>query len=524
MNKEELDVKITEVAKSILSYCIARTSNQIEAEDLAQDIMLEICKSVPNLKNEEAFYGFMWAIAGNVYKEWCKREKKVKEKCCELDDNFSVEELEEEDRTDIHLLRRELTLLAEKYRKAVILYYIDAKSCIEIADILSVSESMVKYLLFKSRQRLKEGIGMERSYGECSYNPKGLQICFWGDGNGQNRYYHLCDSKISQNILFSCYNDKLSEEQISLEIGVSLPYMEDKIKELCEFNLLKREGKRYVTNMVIFTQEFAREVCTKTDGLKEHIANILAQFVSEHENDVRNIGFVGADMDSNTMKWQIVCGILHDAIIDMLQDKIELEYPTDKFGENCFVFGKETGIQSSWESQFTFGAASQTNDEGDEIRFMDFLIHGKKVYHYLGQKPVSNVFLDIAKEKTVHFSTNDKAIATELISCGYVTSGETGLSVNVPVLTEKQYQECKRIFHESAMEISNEAEKILNIVSLTLKNHCPVYLKKQIMQSAYLYLLEDAVSTPIMKLFERKYLLPCEKDNMLPTTYVVLKE
>lgn len=70
MNKEELDVKITEVAKSILSYCIARTSNQIEAEDLAQDIMLEICKSVPNLKNEEAFYGFMWAIAGNVYKEW----------------------------------------------------------------------------------------------------------------------------------------------------------------------------------------------------------------------------------------------------------------------------------------------------------------------------------------------------------------------------------------------------------------------------------------------------------------------
>lgn len=127
MNKEELDVKITEVAKSILSYCIARTSNQIEAEDLAQDIMLEICKSVPNLKNEEAFYGFMWAIAGNVYKEWCKREKKFKEKCCELDDNFSVEELEEEDRTDIHLLRRELTLLAEKYRKAVVLYYIDAK-------------------------------------------------------------------------------------------------------------------------------------------------------------------------------------------------------------------------------------------------------------------------------------------------------------------------------------------------------------------------------------------------------------
>lgn len=524
MNKEELDMKITEVAKSILSYCISRTSNQMEAEDLTQDILIEIYKSAPNLKNEKAFYGFMWAIAGNVYKEWCKHETRDKDKHCVLDENIPVELFEVEDKEDIYLLRRELTLLAEKYRRAIILYYIDGKSCSEIADILLISESMVKYLLFKSRQILKEGMCMERNYGERSYNPKELKICFWGDGTEQNRYYHLCDSKISQNILFTCYNDKLSAEQISLEIGVALPYMEDKLQELCEFDLLKKDGNRYTTNIVIFTQEFVCEVGAKTDELKEHIADILMNFISEHEKDVRNIGFVGCNMQSNIMMWQIVCGILHDAIIEILQDKIKLIYPKDKFGENCFVFGKETEIQSLWKSQFTFGAACQSNSEGDVIQFMDFLIHGKRVYDYLGQKTVANVFLDIAKGKTLDFSENDKIIAAELIRKGYVACNDGELSVNAPILKKEQYQKCKMIFRKSANKIATEAEVLMETVANILKNHCPAHMKSQVQQMAYLYLLEDAISTPIMKLFERKYLLPCGEEKMLPTTYVVMKE
>ena len=37
MDKQELDAKIEEIAKALLSYCSARTSNYFEAEDLAQD-------------------------------------------------------------------------------------------------------------------------------------------------------------------------------------------------------------------------------------------------------------------------------------------------------------------------------------------------------------------------------------------------------------------------------------------------------------------------------------------------------
>lgn len=94
-----------------------------------------------------------------------------------------------------------------------------------------------------------------------------------------------------QNILFVCYNDKLSAEQISLEIGVSLPYMEDKLAELCEYELLKKDGNRNYTNIVIFTRDFSKEVNNKTTRLREKIADMLTDAVTKYEKDVRVIFF-----------------------------------------------------------------------------------------------------------------------------------------------------------------------------------------------------------------------------------------
>ncbi len=177
MNDRELSKKIADASKTVFSYCRARTSNRHDAEDLCQDILFELVKSSENLRDKNAFYGFMWAVADNVYKQWLR--KKARFVTCELTEDIPSEEnpvisVEEEESADIYLLRRELTLLSEKYRRAVIMYYIENKSCRQTSDILKISESMVKYLLFKSRQKLKEGMSMERKLGALSYAPKSL--------------------------------------------------------------------------------------------------------------------------------------------------------------------------------------------------------------------------------------------------------------------------------------------------------------------------------------------------------------
>jgi hypothetical protein len=108
LEKEKSDSLISEASKTIFSYCRARTSSKEEAEDLSQDIILELMKTRMSLRDDKAFYGFMWAVAGNVYKSWCK--KRVKVNAAELDDNVSdnsiplAELLEKE--SDIRLLYR----------------------------------------------------------------------------------------------------------------------------------------------------------------------------------------------------------------------------------------------------------------------------------------------------------------------------------------------------------------------------------------------------------------------------------
>lgn len=521
MEKQELDSRISEAAKNIYSYCRARTPSAADAEDLAQDIIVEIYKSAANLRSTEAFYGFMWAVAGNVYRQWCKT--RAKRQFCELPDDLPCELFEADERcAQLYLLRRELTLLEEKYRKAVILYYVERKSCVQIASALSVSESMVKYLLFKSRHILREGMNMERSYGQQSYNPKSLSLLFWG--NGANRYYHLCDSKISQNILFACYNDKLTAEQIALEIGIALPYMEDRLQELCEAEALKKDGKRYYTNLPIFTKDFLIEVQSKTEGLRQQIADLLMEAVDRHEPAIRKLGFSGEEMCPNTFAWQMVCILLYSSIIENLQGRVKLNYPKDRYGTECFLWGVEDCEISPWRSYFGFGISNMVNPAGDYVQFMDFPLHGEMVHHFFyNRQDAVNVLMDITKGNTARFSENDLAVAAELVKRGYVTADEQGFRANMPVFTAEQHKQLKAILADQAAQIADAAEALMGEVTAVLKEHLPVHLKKMAKDLAYLRLFEDAVSAPVSMLYERKYLLPYHGDGLLPTTYVILK-
>lgn len=276
MDENGLHEKIAEISRTIYSYCRAKTPSQQDAEDLSQDILLELMKSVDNIRNDKAFYAFMWGVAGNVYKQWCR--KKQNDITCELHENIpDEEEIPEDDGSDIYLLRRELTLLSEKYRKATILYYIEGRSCSEISNLLAISESMVKYLLFKSRKILKEGMNMERNLGELSYNPKALIPMY--SGQGPNQFWEFMQSKIKQNIVCACYNDALTVQQISLETGIPLPYLDDEIKEMTEKKILVHDGKRYSANVVIINRECTEEICRKVSGKYDAIAKLIIEFV-----------------------------------------------------------------------------------------------------------------------------------------------------------------------------------------------------------------------------------------------------
>ena len=176
MDSIKLEQLITENMKSIFGFALTRLGNVTEAEYLASDILYEIIRSAPNLKDEERFYGFMWKIAENVYMDYLRKKAKNASRTAELDESIADESESVLDeiakKEELSLLRRELSLLSKQYRDATVLYYIENLSCSDVAKKLQISTEMVKYYLFRARKIIREGMNMERLYGEKKLSPQ----------------------------------------------------------------------------------------------------------------------------------------------------------------------------------------------------------------------------------------------------------------------------------------------------------------------------------------------------------------
>ncbi len=261
MQKESVYALVSENLKTIYAYSLSRVSNKSDAEDLAGDIVLAILESAPRLRDEHAFFGFIWAIAANTYKKFLhKRALRVTDELDEtLSDTSSVEEAvvasDEHNR-----LRRELSILSHEHRECTVMYYVDGLSCTEIAKKLSVSVETVKYYLFKTRKILKEGIVMERQFGEKSYRPAPFVFATIFSGNFNREYQNMFKRKLPGNILVSAYYTPMSIRELSIELGVAAVYLEDELDLLVKYGLMTvLPSGKYQTSLVIFTEDFTKE-------------------------------------------------------------------------------------------------------------------------------------------------------------------------------------------------------------------------------------------------------------------------
>lgn len=522
MEKQELDARIAEVSKSILSYCMSRTENQQDAEDLAQDILCEMVKSAQNIRDEQAFYGFMWSVARNVCKQWYRKKQTLRE--CELTEDLPAEADDpaalSDDQTDLYLLRRELSLLSEKYRRATILYYLENRSCSQIAERLQISESMVKYLLFKARKLLKEGMYMERNYGEQSYNPKTLQLLFMGEG--PNRFWELInDSKIRQNILWACYNDSLTEEEIALQIGVSLPYMENDIKVLTDAWLLKKEGRRYRTNIILLSDEFEREKASKLLPLQQEIARKLRTFIDEREGEIRAVGFSGCGMSLASLRWHMATMLLTaaygDAVGGLFRDAMP---PETAYGTHAYLWGVES-IKGAFN---ICGISAAESNTSVSLYFMDWF-ERRDISHndFYGRGKWIRTYEKIVRGETGGLNEWEQEIAAEMVRKGYAFVENGKLLPAVPVYTKAQWEDMHRLQASTLQDLAACLESLRAAITEILKNHVPTHLRSQVQGIAAVSLFHDGTYVPALLLTQRGYLSTDWVPNELATTYAVLE-
>ena len=513
MTDTEYREQIAQMSKTMFRYCLSRTSSYHDAEDLAQEILLISCKAGNSFTNEKAFYAFVWRTAENILRSWYRDNEK--HSTAELDEKISDgswEALEEQaqENEQLFLMTRELSLLNSNYRRAMVAYYFNGMSVREISESFGLTQSMVKYLLFQSRKRIREGINMERNFGKLSDDPIDLSLFFWG---GRNNYWEKFDSKVRQNILMCCYYDKQTEEQIALQLGVPTAYLEDDLKELIKYDLLTEKKGFYQTNVPIITNEVFDEISKANKSAVSDAAKRISSAVDGMSDEVRALGFYGSDMPQNQLRWLLTSLILHLAYIDMVQDERELDYPTDIFGEKCFRFF----VEKSASDPYSVGTAGFDSDNG-MILFWDVLINGERLHLKMTGARADMLCTLLSRQPQ---TDNEKLVCSELVELRLAARTENGVMPNFPCLTKAQGDGLNGMIGGTAEEICKDILSRTDSVGKILLDHAPAHLADYVKRMPLLLFYRETEQVMQM-LCESGWLLPM-KGGMSGTTVMYLK-
>ncbi|MBQ7922025.1 MAG: sigma-70 family RNA polymerase sigma factor [Clostridia bacterium] len=298
--------------EKLFYFCLKKTGKHIEAEDLTQDIALQIITALDKGTIPTSFSAWIWQIARNRYSVWAKEKHHRNESVTGSDINdYEIEDgseniLDEMIHTEqMTLLRRELAFIKSDYRNIVVAYYMENKHVREIAESLSLPINTVKSRLLRAREILKEGMDMAREFGKRSYDPE--QIAFVQNGrDGKNgQPWSIITHLLYKNIFLETYENPQTAEELALELGIALPYMEDELEFLVREQLLTKSENKYQTAFEIISKEEQRKKHDNNikiqKALTDKICELIDIYINEDGSKV-NYDYVGYE----AAKWTLI--------------------------------------------------------------------------------------------------------------------------------------------------------------------------------------------------------------------------
>ena len=517
MTLAERREQIAQMSKSVFQYCLTRTGSYQDSEDLSQEILLALCESIENLRDEKAFYAFVWRTADNILKGWYR--SRDRRNTAELDETLPDDQWarlaeQAQENEQLSLVVRELAHLNSSYRRVTVAYYIDGLSVRDISARFSITQSMVKYLLFQSRKRLKEGIEMERNYGAYSYNPVKLN---WRWLCRPVRDYGavLPLSSICQNILMACYYDKQNEEQLSMLLGVPTAYLEDEIRKLIECELLTEKNGFYLTNVIIHTKkEIAARAQAKEPALKG-IAAAIADFFDAHEAEFRAVGFYGNDMSRNSLKWLVLTRMLDVTYGWKVCDALDRNYPdgrVETWARILLIEAEEAPKGDNYDPLWMWNQNEQGYIRSFWIRF------NSPVFQRLSDVQ-ANMLLSLPTKQPE--TEQDKLICAELIEKGCAVRIGCEIKPNYPCMTAVQNDALNALIEPICQRMYESAMSRLEMTRDLTREYIPErfarYAKDMIVSPMY-----DEMSDLMRILVEENWLVPWT--GMNPTNQIVLSK
>ncbi|MFZ3211848.1 MAG: sigma-70 family RNA polymerase sigma factor [Terriglobales bacterium] len=161
------DYLVEKFRRPLVSFMYRMTHNQGVAEELAQEVFLRVYRSRANYAAEAKFTTWLYRIATNLAVNHA-RDTKAERSGTSLDEpdpqtGLTLDVADPETTVEQKLLRRErlaairkeVESLPERQRLAVIMHKYQNMDYRQIAEVLKLSESATKSLLFRAYETLR---------------------------------------------------------------------------------------------------------------------------------------------------------------------------------------------------------------------------------------------------------------------------------------------------------------------------------------------------------------------------------
>lgn len=333
--------------EKVYGYAVRHTYSHEEADELAQEILFTAVRELPRLRDEGKFEPWLWGVAGNVTKDF--RRKLGKQRAMYSYDtleNLSYEDKYFDEQEEIYdSLRTKIAMLSAIYRDIVVLHYYDGLSTKIISEKLKIPEGTVRWRLTEARRKLKKECAEMK---ETALRPVKMRLDIYGSGNYDGKTIPFpnvyIEDALSQNILYYCYEQPGSVEELAKVCGIPAYYVEERIE-----NLLRREAVievsrgKYQTDFIIWSDKYGIYCEENAEKALMPIMDELLKALGHIAEDAAGIDFYKAGQSEEDLFY--LYGVMAFSYAGGHYCKLPYpEYKTKYDGNRwCYVGYMETG-------------------------------------------------------------------------------------------------------------------------------------------------------------------------------------
>lgn len=309
----------------IYQFSYHRCNTSFEAEDLCSDIILAVLSAIQKQESIENFYAFVWTIARRVYADYSRRRNAQRQVYYIENDDFAVESRENEidtlieeaaDQEQLNKIFAEIAFLSKAYREVMVLYYIDELKVKDIAYRLNVSETTVKQRLFSARKSVRKEV---ETMNERTYILKPVRLARSGTGNpcGNDPGVKV-ERMFSQNLVYLCKDRPRTAKELSEELCVPMPYIEEELEIQCrgengKYGMLRRlDSGKYIVNIHLVDYDEYDQANKIYEKHLPEFCKVIKGMLKQNGEKILSFPYLSEQKDLQFIMWSLISRIVWD--------------------------------------------------------------------------------------------------------------------------------------------------------------------------------------------------------------------